>query len=119
MGKKKAKSKFYAIKDGIGVKDIIVTSWSECSKLVLGYNAVYKSFPTEEEAKKYLGSVDVEKVKEQAKKGMEERKIKKETTRSFNIRLPKEMYKEFEKQCNSMDLDKEKAILLLIDEWLN
>ena len=29
------------------------------------------------------------------------------------------MYKEFEKQCNSMDLDKEKAILLLIDEWLN
>ncbi|EAK0771662.1 MAG: RNase H1/viroplasmin domain-containing protein [Clostridium celatum] len=119
MAKKKAKSKFYAIKDGRGVKDIIVTSWSECSKLVLGYNAVYKSFPTEEEAKKYLGSVDVEKVKEQAKKGMEERKIKKETTRSFNIRLPKEMYKEFEKQCNSMDLDKEKAILLLIDEWLN
>lgn len=77
MGKKKIKSKFYAIKDGIGVKDIIVTSWSECSKLVLGYNAVYKSFRTEEEAKKYLGSVDVEKVKEQAKKGMEERLKKK------------------------------------------
>ena len=52
MGKKKAKSKFYAIKDGIGVKDIIVTSWDECSKRVLGYNAVYKSFRTEEEAKK-------------------------------------------------------------------
>ncbi|MDZ5038283.1 ribonuclease H1 domain-containing protein [Clostridium perfringens] len=36
MAKKKAKIKFYAIKDGRGVKDIIVTSWDECSKLVLG-----------------------------------------------------------------------------------
>ncbi|MGG7060239.1 viroplasmin family protein [Clostridium tertium] len=119
MAKKKTKAKFYAIKDGIGVKDIIVTSWNECSKLVLGYNAVYKSFRTEEEAKKYLGSVDVEKVKEQAKKGMEERKIKKETTRSLSIRLPKEMYKDFEEKCSSMNLDKDKAIFMLIDEWLN
>ena len=119
MGKKKAKSKFYAIKDGIGVKDIIVTSWDECSKLVLGYNAVYKSFRTEEEAKKYLGSVDVEKVKEQAKKGMEDRKIKKETIRSLSIRLPKEMYNDFEEKCSSLNLDKDKAIFMLLDEWLN
>ena len=119
MGKKKVKSKFYAIKDGIGVKDIIVTSWDECSKLVLGYNAVYKSFRTEEEAKKYLGSVDVEKVKEQAKKGMEDRKIKKETTRSLSIRLPKEMYNDFEEKCSSLNLDKDKAIFMLLDEWLN
>ena len=119
MAKKKSKSKFYAIKDGIGVKDIIVTSWDECSKLVLGYNAVYKSFRTEEEAKKYLGSVDVEKVKVQAKKGIEESKIKKETTRSLNIRLPKEMYKDFEEKCSSMNLNKDKAIFMLIDEWLN
>lgn len=48
MGKKKAKIKFYVIKEGIGVKDIIVTSWDECSKFVLGYNSVYKSFLTEE-----------------------------------------------------------------------
>ena len=119
MGKKKAKAKFYAIKDGIGVKDIIVTSWSECSKLVLGYNAVYKSFRTEEEAKKYLGSVDVEKVKEQAKKGMEQKKIKKETIRSLTIRLPKEMYNDFEEKCNNMNLDLDKAIFMLIDEWIN
>ena len=119
MGKKKVKSKFYAIKDGIGVKDIIVTSWDECSKLVLGYNAVYKSFRTEEEAKKYLGTVDVEKVKEQAKKGMEDRKIKKETTRSLSIRLPKEMYNDFEEKCSSLNLDKDKAIFMLLDEWLN
>ena len=58
--KKKSKpKKFYAIKEGIGVKDIIVRSWDECSKLVLGYNAVYKSFLPEDEAKKYLEIVDV------------------------------------------------------------
>lgn len=119
MGKKKAKIKFYAIKEGIGVKDIIVTSWDECSKLVLGYNSVYKSFLTEEEAKKYLGNVDTKKVKEQAKNGIEERKIKKETTRSFSIRLPKTTYEEFEDKCSSMNLDKDKAILMLIDEWIN
>lgn len=119
MSKKKSKVKFYAIKDGIGVKDIIVTSWSECSKLVLGYNAVYKSFLTEEEAKKYLGDVDVKLVKEQAKKGMEQKKIKKETTRSLTIRLPKEMYKDFEEKCSSMNLDPDKAIFMLVDEWIN
>ena len=119
MSKKKAKAKFYAIKDGIGVEDIMVTSWDECSKLVLGYNAVYKSFRTEEEAKKYLGDVDVKLVKEQAKKGIEQKKIKNETIRSLTIRLPKEMYKEFEEKCSSMNLDKDKAIFMLIDEWIN
>ena len=45
MGKKKKnKKKYYAIKDGIGVSNIIVDTWDACSKLVLGYNSVYKSF---------------------------------------------------------------------------
>lgn len=118
MAKKKSKLKFYAIKDGIGVKDKIVTFWEECSKLVLGYNAVYKSFKTEEEAKQYLGNVDVEKVKEQAKNGIEERKIKKETIGSFNIRLPDEIYKVFEDKCNNLNLDKDKAIKMIIEEWI-
>lgn len=117
MGKKKAK--FYAIKDGIGVKDIIVTSWDECSKLVLGYNSVYKSFRTEEEAKKYLGVVEVEKVKEQTKKNIAKKKIKNETTRSLTIRLPKEIYNDFEDKCSSMNLDTDKIIFMLIEEWLN
>lgn len=119
MVKKKTKVKFYAIKDGIGVKDIIVTSWKECSKLVLGYNSVYKSFINEEDAKKYLSNVNVNQIKEKAKKGMEEKKVKKETTRAFSIRLPKEIYNDFEEKCNSMNLDKDKAIFMLIEEWLN
>lgn len=47
MSKNKRK-KYYAIKEGKGVKNIIVRSWDECVKLVLGYNSVYKSFLTEE-----------------------------------------------------------------------
>lgn len=53
-GKKSAK-KFYAIKNG-KKKNVIVKTWIECSKLVLGYpNAIYKGFNTEDEAKKFLG----------------------------------------------------------------
>lgn len=31
---KKTKKKFYAIKDGIGVSNIIVTTWNECSTCI-------------------------------------------------------------------------------------
>ena len=52
-GKDSAK-KFYAIKNG-RKKKVIVKTWSECSKLVLGYQgAIYKGFNTEEEAKAFL-----------------------------------------------------------------
>jgi viroplasmin and RNaseH domain-containing protein len=62
-----------AIKDGIGTKDTIVTTWAKWKKLVLGYNAVYKSFTTEEEAKNYLGTVNSKKVKEQTIFGIEKK----------------------------------------------
>lgn len=119
MAKKKPKVKFYAIKEGIGVENIIVTSWEECSKLVLGYNAVYKSFRTEEEAKKYLNIVDAEKVKEQVKKGIEKRKVKKETKGSLSITLPDDIYKAFRDKCNDINLDENKVIKMLIEEWIN
>lgn len=50
MVKKKAK-KWYTIKDGKGVQNKILTSWTECEKLVKGYSAIYKSFKSEEEVK--------------------------------------------------------------------
>ena len=34
---KKKKQKYYAIKEGKGVKNKIVRTWSECKELVLGY----------------------------------------------------------------------------------
>lgn len=119
MSKTKAKKqKYYAIKDGIEVKDLIVTTWEECSKLVLGYNAVYKSFPTKEQAEKYLGKVDAPKVKEQAKKGMEHKRVRKETTRSINVRLSKELYNAFEEKCEEFDYTIDKAIINMIEEWV-
>lgn len=118
MASKKVK-KFYAIKEGKGVSNLIVNTWDECSKLVLGYNAVYKSFKTKEEAEKYLGSVNVAEVKEKAIKGMEARKTKKKNTRALSIRLSKDIYDEFEKRCLELDKEKEKVIEEMIKEWID
>lgn len=66
MTKNKSK-KWYAIKEGNGVKNKIFTSWGGCEKLVKAYPVVYKGFKTEEETKEYLSNIkdnQVEKVKE-------------------------------------------------------
>lgn len=117
MAKKKA-NKFYAIKEGNGVTNLIVNTWDECSKLVLGYNSVYKSFKTREEAEKYLNIVNVDEVKEQAIKGMEANRSKRKKTKAITIRLPNEIYLEFENRCTRLDKEKEKIIENLIKEWL-
>lgn len=45
--------KYYAVKNGR--ENGIYTDWSTCSKQVIGFNgAIYKSFPTLEEAKAFL-----------------------------------------------------------------
>lgn len=115
---KQKKQKYYAIKEGKGVKDKIVRSWDECEKMVKGYPAVYKSFLTEEEALKYLSTVNPEKVKEQAKKGMEAKKHQKATTRALNIRLDKKLVEDFEAKCEGMGLSKEVVLKGMIEEWL-
>ena len=56
---KKKKQKYYAIKEGKGVKNKIVRTWSECKELVLGYPSIYKSFSTEEEARKMLENGEI------------------------------------------------------------
>ena len=56
--------KFYAIKEGKGVENVIVDTWDECSELVLGYHSTYKSFKTLDEANAYLNIEDVTKVEE-------------------------------------------------------
>ena len=55
---KKKKQKYYAIKEGKGVKNKIVRTWSECKELLLGYPSIYKTFYTEEEAIKFLGGIN-------------------------------------------------------------
>ena len=39
---KKKKQKYYAIKEGKGVKNKIVRTWSECKELLLGYPSIYR-----------------------------------------------------------------------------
>lgn len=113
MNEKKKKTKYYAIKEGKGVKDLIVMSWEECSKLVLGYNSVYKSFTTKEEAEKYLKGVNVAKMKEKAIKGMEAKKKQKATTKVISVRIDKDIYNDFIEKCSKLELTKE-----MIEEWL-
>lgn len=115
---KKVKKKFYAIKEGKGVKNIIVNTWSECSRLVLGYNSVYKSFLTRKDAEHYLSTVNVAKVKAQTKKGMEYRKTRKTTTKVLNIGIPNEIYNTFKKKCKQMDLTPDQCIVNMIKEWI-
>ena len=52
-----SKNKYYAVK--VGKKPGIYLTWDECSKNVTGYKgAIYKSFPTYEEATTFLGLSD-------------------------------------------------------------
>jgi viroplasmin and RNaseH domain-containing protein len=115
---KKVKQKYYAIKEGKGVKDKIVTTWSECQKLVLGYPAVYKSFITKDEAMDYLGTINVAKVKAQTKKGMEFTNKQKSTTKVLSVRLDKELVVDFNKKCDEIGLSKEIILKGMLEEWL-
>lgn len=110
--------KYYAIKEGKGVKDKIVRTWGECKELVLGYPAVYKSFKTEEEAKAYLGKIDVKKVKEQTKVGIEKKKKVKATTRLIQTRIDKELYEQFANKCAEMEQEEDIVIKNMIKEWV-
>lgn len=54
--------KYYAIKIGNNVKDIIVEEWEECKKYTQGYPAIYKSFKNKREAKRYLENFSNEEI---------------------------------------------------------
>lgn len=51
------KKNYYAIKIGNNVKDLIVDSWENCKKYVIGYPSIYKRFENYKQAKKYLESI--------------------------------------------------------------
>lgn len=113
-----AKKKYYAIKDGKGVKNKIVDTWNECEKLVLGYPAKYKSFKTKDEAMEYLGlkvieeKIDVEPVKRIKKK-------KGKNQDMLRICLDKELYKSFKEKCEKMNISEDIIIKNMIMEWLD
>ena len=119
---KKKKQKYYAIKEGNGVKNKIVRTWSECKELVLGYPSIYKSFVTEEEAIKYLGGIrdkDIPAMQEKVKSNIKASKKRRSTTKSINFRVPNEIYDEFMQKVDETGLDKDKILLEMIKEWID
>ena len=118
---KKVKVKYYAIKEGKGVKNKIVMSWNECKEIVLGYPSIYKSFKTEEEAIRYLNDIkdkDVPVIKEKVKASIKAKKERKATTRAISFRIPTEIYNEFINKVEETGLDKDKILLEMIKEWI-
>ena len=83
---KKKKQKYYAIKEGKGVKNKIVRTWSECKELLLGYPSIYKTFYTEEEAIKFLGGINDKDIP--AIKGVASGKCGFHTLRAFSPLIP-------------------------------
>ena len=119
--KSKSKVKYYAIKEGKGVKDKIVMSWNECKEIVLGYPSIYKSFNTEEEAIKYLNGIkdkDVPIIKEKVKANIKAKKERKATTRAISFRVPNDIYNEFINKVKETGMDKDKILLEMIKEWI-
>lgn len=118
---KKKKQKYYAIKEGKGVKNKIVRTWSECKELVLGYPSIYKSFYTEEEAIKFLGGIndkDIPAIKEKIKVNIESSKRRRSSTKAINFRIPNDVYNDFIKKVDETGLDRDKILLEMIKEWI-
>lgn len=119
---KKKKQKYYAIKEGKGVKNKIVRTWSECKELVLGYPSIYKSFYTEEEAIKFLGGIndkDIPAIKEKIKVNIQSSKRRRSSTKAINFRVPNDIYNDFIKKVDETGLDRDKILLEMIKEWID
>ena len=117
--KKEKQNKYYAIKEGKGVENLIVRTWTECKELVHGYNAVYKSFNNLEDAKKYMEEVDVIKVREQKQFARNKRDRLKKTTKHINgFRISNEMYSDLEDRCEKEGIEIEDAIKFAISKYL-
>lgn len=117
--KKGREKKYYAIKEGKGVENIIVRTWSECKELVHGYNAVYKSFTNLEYANKYLEEENITKVKGQAIHKIEKKKLIKQTTKHIaGFRISNEMYGDLENRCEEKGIKIEDAIKFAISKYL-
>ncbi len=118
ISKKAKKEKWYAVKIGNNnIQDMIYKTWEECKKATEGYNSVFKSFETKEEAEKYLETVDVEKVLEQ-KAYVLEMKNKKKSSKNINLKLSDEMYQELLKKSKESKIDIENLIKFAISNYI-
>lgn len=134
----KKKKNFYAIKEGRGVKNIIVRTWDECKPLIHGYDAEYKGFSTEEEAKEYLfgKASKANKINEKAISRIEENTYQEnknsdhakkpvKTNKSnmiLEIEVSKSLYQKYKNRCKVLGLNEKKTLKRLMvetfEEWI-
>ena len=120
MAKTKAK-KWYAIKMVDGEeKNLIVNSWTECSQMVLHHKAVYKSFPTQEEAESYLqmNRKEAEVKAERMAYCIEKKKDEKKKYRNYSIRIPMELAKLFDDKLGKMGYTPSQVMADYVREWV-
>lgn len=116
--KKAQKEKWYAVKIGNNnIQDMIYKTWEECKKATEGYNSVFKSFETKEDAEKYLETVDIEKVLER-KAYVLEMKNKDKLSKNINIKLSDEMYQDLLKKSKESKIDIENLIKFAISKYI-
>lgn len=83
-------NKYYAIKIGNNVKDIIVTTWEHCKEYVIGYPSIYKSFKSKKEAEKYLKNITNIDIENQLLNNNLQRfiRLKKKIEFEYNFNIP-------------------------------
>ena len=87
------------------------------------YNKIGELRGNKRYAEQYLNGIkdnSIDIVLEKNKKAIEYNTKKKKSTRSLQgIRIDKALYDRFQEKCNEFEFTKEKAITLLIEEWLS
>lgn len=82
--------KYYAIKVGNGVENLITETWEECKKYVINYPAIFKSFKSQKEAKRYLKSFSDEDIKYYLMRNEINRyyRLKEKIQMKYNFKIP-------------------------------
>ncbi|MEG0085634.1 MAG: RNase H1/viroplasmin domain-containing protein [Niameybacter sp.] len=115
------KKKYYAIKQGKDVSNLIVDTWEECKKYVEGVPAQHKSFKTRHEAEMYLKGIEQTKAEIKTKSNKRKPKKKKGMI-TVQSTIPKELYEKFFNRCLQLDADEKKLfnnlIIESLEEWI-
>ncbi len=101
-------------------KNLIITSWTECSQIVLHHKAVYKSFSTQEAAKKYLlmSRQEAEKKSEKMVYCIEKKKDEKKKYRRYSIQIHVELAKLFDEKLDKMRYTPSQVMTYYVREWV-
>lgn len=116
----KTKNTCYAIYYiGTG-ESIIVKTWSECQKKTKGRANKFKGFTTEDEAQKWLASIDPKKAALHQKQTAKRMEAKKPLTGkvSFSIKLERRAVSDLIKKAESLNMPVEFLMENLILEYL-